>query len=358
MFKQLSTYLALMICAGITSCSLIHDDLPDCYDSSVRDEETAGLDISFVYDYNTQRADMFGAHVGAVRVYIYDENGSFVTSNEECKDRGDALDAPGYAMHIDLPEGRYKIVAVGQQASPDRISLRHCAKFVLPQLDAPGSIDDFRIRLDRDANGYVPNGGEHLDTLWIGNIDTLVSVVANTRTEARVSLIRNTKRILLGLHNIDAPEDINLEDYSVKIIADNGLTLYNNEHPIDGELTYTPHAMWVSDWNDSDTPARAVHYELSTGRLIRYDKPDEMWHSARLVITNNTNGTLIADLNLPEILQQGRGAYETENYSAQEYLDREYSYNLDLFLRGDKWVYINMTVEAMAWTKRQQNASL
>ncbi len=39
------------------SCSMMHEDLDDC---------PTGLYVRFIYDYNTQRADMFKDHVGHV----------------------------------------------------------------------------------------------------------------------------------------------------------------------------------------------------------------------------------------------------------------------------------------------------
>lgn len=61
-------------CAMTTSCSMMQDDLDDC---------PTGLYLSFKYDYNLQRADMFNDHVGAVTVYVFDEEGRYVTKQEE-----------------------------------------------------------------------------------------------------------------------------------------------------------------------------------------------------------------------------------------------------------------------------------
>ena len=60
-------------CAMTTSCSMMQDDLDDC---------PTGLYLSFKYDYNLQRADMFNDHVGAVTVYVFDEEGRYVTKQE------------------------------------------------------------------------------------------------------------------------------------------------------------------------------------------------------------------------------------------------------------------------------------
>ena len=68
------------LAAGLsTSCDMMHDETDDC---------PTGLYLSFKYDYNLQRADMFNDHVGAVSVYVFDETGHYVTCRE-VKNEGD-----------------------------------------------------------------------------------------------------------------------------------------------------------------------------------------------------------------------------------------------------------------------------
>jgi hypothetical protein len=351
----------MMMGAGATSCSLMHDDLPDCNglqvlpDEPVDVEETewGTLDLTFDYVRNLVRADLFPAHVQGVTVYVYDQEG-FLLSHEESLADGFPLDSIGYQMHLDLPVGQYTLVAVGAQGSQAQLAQRGGAKFELPSPRVFEYLSEFQIQLQHDADGYVQNEGLHLDTLWIGHTDTLLQVNKDAATQGHISLTRNTKRIRLGLHNLDAPADIDVADYSVSIVADNATTLYDNTHPTGQTLVYTPHAQWMTDWNDGDDNARAAHYELSTGRLVLYTDEAESSRNARLRIRRTSDGADIADLNLPQILQQGRGAYEIQNYTAQEYLDREYDYSLDFFLKGDQWKYIDITVANMAWTKRIQ----
>lgn len=57
---------AMALGGAATSCTMIEDDVTDC---------PTGLYVRFVYDYNTQRADMFRDHVGHVKLYVYDEIG-------------------------------------------------------------------------------------------------------------------------------------------------------------------------------------------------------------------------------------------------------------------------------------------
>lgn len=61
--------LAIATLLTVASCDMWHTDTDDC---------PTGIYVKFKYDYNLQRADMFNDHVGAVTLYVYDENGNFV----------------------------------------------------------------------------------------------------------------------------------------------------------------------------------------------------------------------------------------------------------------------------------------
>jgi hypothetical protein len=47
-------------------------------------------------------------------------------------------------------------------------------------------------------------------------------------------------------------------------------------------------------------------------------------------------------------------AYEINNYQPQEYLDREYDYRLEFFLRGDRWEFVSVCIDVLSWAKRIQ----
>ena len=106
---------------------MMHDETEDC---------PTGLYLSFKYDYNLQRADMFNDHVGAVSVYVFDETGHYVTCRE-VKNEGDyrPLADPLYAMHMDLAPGRYQfLVLAGQCCYDDMLaSDRACFLRALPE---------------------------------------------------------------------------------------------------------------------------------------------------------------------------------------------------------------------------------
>ena len=124
-------------CAMTTSCSMMQDDLDDC---------PTGLYLSFKYDYNLQRADMFNDHVGAVTVYVFDEEGRYVTKQEEANVPGHApLSSPLYTMRMNLAPGKYKFLVLAGQKDYEAQLAGGGARFVRRE---PGAGDAMEGALD------------------------------------------------------------------------------------------------------------------------------------------------------------------------------------------------------------------
>jgi hypothetical protein len=172
-----------------------------------------------------------------------------------------------------------------------------------------------------------------------------------------VSLIRDTNHLNISLREIDHPADVYHEDYDVFIVDANGDVDYLNNliQPTDS-LIYTPYAQWTTSYDGNGTIGvqRSAHYDLMFNRL-KYDPIPEK--NAVLFIRKKSTGQDVAVLNLAEVLCEGRTAYEIYHYSPQEYLDREYDYRLEFFLKGDKWIEITelyICIDVLSWAKRIQ----
>ena len=98
-------WLPLAAAATLSSCDMMTEDRDDC---------PTGLYLTFKYDYNLQRADMFGDHVGAVDVYVFDKDGKYVkTLSEANAGPVRPLASPTYAMHANLAkEHRATVLAI------------------------------------------------------------------------------------------------------------------------------------------------------------------------------------------------------------------------------------------------------
>ncbi len=103
---------------------------------------------------------------------------------------------------------------------------------------------------------------------------------------------------------------------------------------------------------------RTAHAALSFNRII-YDRTGAAYGSdALLTIYNKHSQKTVATINLADCLAQGRGAFEFYNYTPQEFLDREYDYKLDFFLKGDTWQYLDLKISILSWSKRIQRVQL
>lgn len=385
---------------------MIQDSVEDC---------PTGLYVRFVYDYNTARADMMKDHVGYVRLYVYDEQGQKVAERSVWNSLSDSpLSRYGYAVHFtpaELRPGRYRLQVVAMQRNYNEALASDGAKYRLENTVESG--EDLRITLDHEtepipgtAQHAVNNHGLPLDTLWhtlkvqshapidgtaildmqrtvrpysIYPLDEqFVTVTDNMATYATVSLIRDTKHLNITLRQIDHPDNIFHEQYEVVLLDDNATVIHDNSVVVGDSLRYTPYAEWTSrftsdgviiDPTDPDATSRAddadddddfvcqrtAHYNIMFNRLM-YNR--DAGKSAILMIRNRNTDKVVARINLPYMLAEGRAAYELYNYSPQEYLDREYDYHLDFFLKGDSWAYCDIVINVLSWSKRKQHEEL
>lgn len=363
--KNLTLFLAVAI---MSSCSMMTEDLPEC-ETLVR--------VSFKYDYNIQRADMFHDHVGMVRLFVIDaDNGTVVrdltVSNRDDNDAIKVNDNNRYFTVTlnDLPLGRnYRFMAVALQRPYDETMAHSEDKFVGTFPLTGENADKLQMRLTRsdaaDAQGRYPVTAPEcgLDTLWMGHTTKPIAVPAERTSNIvicdTISMVRDTKYLSLTLRQLDAPTDIKDEQFRIEITDNNGFLAWNNKLLADDKLLYTPHAQWTSEILNSNNEVieRAAHYDISFSRLMYYMGADN-YKNASLRIFRNDDNTCVADINLPSILAQGRNVFEIYGYSPQEYLDREYDYDLDLFLLNNEWQYINLKVNIAAWVIRIQRQSL
>ena len=353
----------------LSSCNdLMHDDLPPC---------DMGVDLQFKYDYNVQRADMFNDHVGGVCVFVFDEQGNLVARQDAANEgKSQPLKDPNYAMRIDLQPGKYRFATFAFQKKYEETRTHNGAKFRIAIPQVGSDIKDLNVRLDRTSpnrrNVQSPDGNDPednpavvenqslpLDTLWQGLSDHLVEVKDLQVTKHTISLVRDTKQLTVRLHQLNEPTNINADDFSYQITDANGYINYDNSLLPDEELTYTPYKTWTTEFTtpEGTVQERTAHAALMFSRLVLHPVTENE-KNAILSIWNKKTGEEVVRINLADCLAQGRGAFENMNYSAQEFLDREYDYKLDFFLKGDQWQYMQLGISILDWSKRIQRADL
>ena len=103
--KRLSLLGVLCLALGLSSCDSIYDDDPNCLQ---------GIALRFVYDYHMEPgANAFAANVDCINVFVFDEDGNYVT---QFKETSDALRNDSYRMNIPLENGKYQLMAYGGMA--------------------------------------------------------------------------------------------------------------------------------------------------------------------------------------------------------------------------------------------------
>ena len=369
LFHSLPLFRGLLLATvlgGIaSSCSMMHEDRDNCPD---------GLYIKFVYDYNLQRADMFKDHVGGVTAFVFDDNGYLVKKQSVSNTRTDApLKIYGYTMHVEgLNPGNYQVIALANQRGYEETLSGKGAKYRLSDIHVGDSMSALKVELDSDpANKeglkIMQNSGVPLDTLWHGIVSQKIEVKNEEPTYTTVSLVRDTKNLNLTLRQIEEPTKCPIEDYDIYITDRNGTILYDNQVDESDKLEYTPYAEWNSYFttdgsSSSEKPSdtttiesMVAHADLSFNRL-KYRKAND--GPAMLYIYNNKHHVMVANINLADVLAEGRSAFDYFNYSQQEYLDRAYDFNLDFFLLGDRWDYINLSLSVLPWSVRIQNEDI
>lgn len=343
----------LLLGLTVTSCTdLIFDDRDGC---------ERGVYVNFVYDYNLQRADMFPDHVGEVTVYVFDEEGKYLSQYTEINDDvRKPLKDKDYSMYLDLPDGKYRFVAVAYQENR-RSNTR--SGFYTPELDENSRIEDLKVTLDHielyNGLAMVNHQGEPLDTLWHTMTSApTVEVMQGQYTYHTLPLMRNTKYISVTLRDIDDPDVMNIEDYELYITNSNVRLNYDNSEDRSAIAVCTPYVTWNThdpDTRNSTSVGNMGHADFMTSRIFVHEN---MADDAVLMVRHKQTGKTVIEVNLPDLLGRLSNYEDLHRYSRQEFLDRGYDYDLTFFLSGGSWAYANVSIGILGWSKRIQNVDL
>lgn len=88
-----------------------------------------------------------------------------------------------------------------------------------------------------------------------------------------------------------------------------------------------------------------------TSRILIHDNPAA---DGILSVVNKETGAEVIRVNLPDLLSRLRTSEDIHRYSAQEFLDRGYDYQLDFFLKGGRLSYVNIGISVLGWSQRVQ----
>ena len=298
---------------------------------------------------------MFNDHVGQVTLYVFDDKGNYITQQTETNSAlSSPLKDPNYVMHVEnLQPGKYQFLALaGQNAYADQLQSGR-AKFVRTELAKGDNIKKLEVNLDHQSRGdydEVENHAMPLDTLWHGKMLESVEVSSSEAAYATIPLVRDTKKINVALRDLDSPQDMDVNDYTMTIEDHNARILWDNSLDESRKVVYTPHATWNTV--DETEQGKIAHADFMTSRILKHDDYKQDGH---LLIKSKETGNTVVNVNLPDLLSRLRTS-EEYSYSAQEFLDRAYDYKLQFFIQGGKlkYCYITISVNVLSWSKRIQ----
>lgn len=345
---------------------MMEDELPPC---------PQGLDLRFKYDYNLERADMFPDQVGAVCVYLYDNDGLFLQRKDVNNTETDTpIRDRDFCIHFDVEPGNYRCYAVAWQRNPQEPVAAPEARYILDEPQRHDElIGDFAITLGHTPMGAEDASVEHhglpLDTLWTGRSEEPLTVVRDEKRSYTIPVRRQTKQIAVTLRDIDNPDLMDVDQFEFSITDRNARIDWQDNVSQTTALTYTPYVTF----NTTDKPVapagkageegegsapiqgRTAHADFMTFRLIDHESALD---DGVLSIRNCETGKEVIRVNLPDMLANGAGASDYHRYSRQEFLDRCYDYHLSFYLKGDRWVYAELRISTLSWAIRIQNEEL
>ncbi len=352
--RILGICVCLVIACGLpASCGLIYDYEGDC---------SVHYRVRFRYDMNLSHADAFAHEVRSVTLHVLDADGNVVWSGSES---GEALAGKDWTMGVDVPPGRYDLLAwcgsgdggswkLGDSESRDGLG---CSLNCTADGSGTAFIDS---RLDALFHGYAS------DVDFTADEGTVV---------AEVGLTKNTKSVKLVVQQIaDMPIDGN--DFDIFISCDNGRMNWDNNLVPSGAVEYRAWSVengtvsltgtsaasaelcqeGLSRTSTTGSPAtRAsgergiVVAELGTGRMV-------LGNSPRLHLRKTSDGAEIFSVPLIDYALLVRGA-SARDIPEQEFLDRQDEMELVLFLNGaDRWESLQINI--LSWKLVIQNTSL
>lgn len=352
MFISISKYakavrLAVVMAAGLTafllsSCATIWDDQAEC---------DFGLQIRFKYDYNMSFGDAFASQVGRVSVYVFDEDGGFVTCKTE---GGPQLAEEGYRMKFELPDGKYRLICWGG---------RYDDSFTHHKLteDCTPSVELLEALMLRDADNEVKCAdGCPLRSLFWGQIASL-DVKARSIQEETLSLMKLTNQIKVNLVNGDG-EAIATDAFDFHMKGDNGRICADDACLLEDDMVkFHPYHLAERQSisiKGADTRAtrEGITAEFSCPRIISDDK------DLRLHAIDKNTGKDVLDFPVAACLSAyAPSAYETTDgiihfLDPQEFLDRSDLFNLTFVLQDGNWISVD--IQVLAWSMRVQNVDL
>lgn len=368
------SYVVLILIFGIltVSCAIVNEDLELC-----APKPNTITTVNFVYDYNSQKKDLFSEHVGSVYLYVFDEEGFFKVRKESHKaNMGNKIDFSIKLNTMDIKPGRtYQFVAVAQGNYSGYVASLGSPGFTLQSEMIPevSKIEDYILKLDRNDDGEYDfgvvdfrneygNNEAMIDTIWttkpdetqIVNIpfteyEPSLNPLPDNKFDVTIPMMRITNSVKVLLISPGVSQNTSPDDYNILINFPNGngtIDFMGQTFPAQ-ELYYRAlrkSLVNISTRGDEEmnNDTFAIKADFGLSRLQVAD-------GSSLQIRDAATNEIIAKIDdFSEFLAE---YFEHGFDSDQEFLDREYDFEIEIHLdEDDRLIGAVITIEPLGWS--------
>lgn len=309
-----SVHVLLATLIAIATLSCVREDITDCE-----------IKVRFIYDHNILSTNALQSQVTQLALYIFDERGVLIRKQMN----GSAPITNDFTMRIeDLDPGRYRFVAWAQS----RRLLPIESYFSIPDLKAGTSAINELTYLMRRNQGVQQ---QELNNFLVGVADASAdSRNGGQRVTVSFKKVNNKVKVILLPYISGGTVDVNNYEFSIVDRIGNGHINYDYSLLPDEQITYLPYFTQNSRPLSSEIlPGNvdvAAVAQMNTSRITVVNAP-------RLLIVERASGREIFSANLPWLLSLTKMENHNE-WSLQEYLDRQDEYSITLFFNESTWM--------------------
>lgn len=321
LYRVTCVVLALFGMLLTMSCSWVKDDNDDC---------PYGFWLNLRYTYNILDVEAAPEYVKDVSVFVYDSVGNYVTR----------IDAPqtllktfSHRVRVEgLPEGDYQFV-VWSGISNSNYAVSGDKQ----------ELSKFRLSLT-EQESYA----DKLPDLFYGSLSTVH--YDNAYATHDVFMMKNTNKLACVVVPLDDSQEMQPDDYTMKIITANGTVNGWNKIVSDKLITYEPYTKDTVTVDDIDYGRlHGIKFGISTLRLMENI-------DCRLVLEKNDTGESVFNVSFPEYIEMIGSLYTNlgRPLTVQEYLDRQDFYTIVFFLSGNGLNQL-LQLQVNSWRLRAYN---
>lgn len=318
------------ICASVVATVMVGSVavLQSCSKNDKEEPEAPkqGLEIRFVYDSSAETAKP-----DCLTLFVYNETNGYVKTVTETSS---ALNGENYTMPVDLPEGKYQLIAWGGVTCSS-------ADFSVVTTPAAGSTIS-GLQVEMKDNCKNANPGVNLHPLFYGGLTVEVPAESDKYTSATISMMNDVNNIRVNLQN-ENKKAISVDDFIFEIVDDNTLLNYQNGIIPQTPVTYNPYATGQSVSNDIPV----AYADFSTSRLI-------VGGNCVLSVKKKVNSQVVLSIPVVDYLLYGKG--ENSSMTDQNYIDQQNQWSITLYIQESFWV--NTHVKINDWEFRLNDAKL